>query len=279
MTRDEEQACSPCDRLDRATTGQRVRGWFVRSFPSVNTRSLLVEDGGFLYDSDSTNDELPYYVERRQAFLVVPYSKVYNDVKYLIAPQLRDPDDFFGRSSSGSIHRRRGCTRQGGRMMAVGLTRDGADRPRALRRCGTSSSTCSPRTGPLRAPLDIAKHWLAGGRGWVEDGGRPGRGQGRDRDRGVPDRTRDRHRARRRGATLWWRTSRGARRGGRADRDGGRRPRVARHVPRPRRHGAVEELVAGGVEPGRLDSSSTTRRPTSASRSSNDIEEWDRVQP
>ena len=41
------------------TTGQRVQGWIVRSFPSVNTRELLVEDGGFLYDSDSTNDELP----------------------------------------------------------------------------------------------------------------------------------------------------------------------------------------------------------------------------
>ena len=33
------------------TTGQRIRGWIVRSFPSVNTRELLVEDGGFLYDS------------------------------------------------------------------------------------------------------------------------------------------------------------------------------------------------------------------------------------
>jgi peptidoglycan/xylan/chitin deacetylase (PgdA/CDA1 family) len=41
----------------KRTTGQRVRGWMVRSFPTVHTRELLVEEGGFLYDSDSTNDE------------------------------------------------------------------------------------------------------------------------------------------------------------------------------------------------------------------------------
>lgn len=41
------------------TTGQRIRGWMVRSFPTVHTRELLAAEGGFLYDSDATNDELP----------------------------------------------------------------------------------------------------------------------------------------------------------------------------------------------------------------------------
>ena len=41
-------------------TGQRPVGWHTRSATSPNTRRLLVEDGGFLYDSDAYNDDLPY---------------------------------------------------------------------------------------------------------------------------------------------------------------------------------------------------------------------------
>ena len=47
--------------IERAT-GQRPLGWHTRSATSPNTRRLLVEEGGFLYDSDAYNDDLPYYV-------------------------------------------------------------------------------------------------------------------------------------------------------------------------------------------------------------------------
>jgi hypothetical protein len=68
----------------------------VRSFPTVHTRELLVENGGFWYDSDANNDELPYYVTTLgKPFLVVPYSKVHNDVRYLIAPTYATPRHFF----------------------------------------------------------------------------------------------------------------------------------------------------------------------------------------
>ena len=43
-----------------STCGTRPVGWNTRGAPSVNTRRLLVEEGGFLYDSDSTNDDLPF---------------------------------------------------------------------------------------------------------------------------------------------------------------------------------------------------------------------------
>ena len=42
------------------TCGKRPLGWYCRYGPSVRTRRLLVEEGGFLYDSDSYNDEVPY---------------------------------------------------------------------------------------------------------------------------------------------------------------------------------------------------------------------------
>ncbi|MGN6681489.1 MAG: polysaccharide deacetylase family protein, partial [Streptosporangiaceae bacterium] len=52
MTREEERAeiAQGVESLER-TTGQRPRGWLVRSFPTVHTRVLLIEHGGFLYDS------------------------------------------------------------------------------------------------------------------------------------------------------------------------------------------------------------------------------------
>ena len=68
----------------------------VRSFPTVHTRELLVEHGGFRYDSDACNDELPYYVNTLGTpFLVVPYTKVHNDVRYMISPTYASPRHFF----------------------------------------------------------------------------------------------------------------------------------------------------------------------------------------
>ncbi len=45
----------------RKTVGERPLGWYCRYGPSVNTRRLVVEEGGFLYDSDSYADELPFW--------------------------------------------------------------------------------------------------------------------------------------------------------------------------------------------------------------------------
>ena len=41
------------------TTGERPRGWYCRYGPSENTRHLLVEEGGFLYDFDATTMNCP----------------------------------------------------------------------------------------------------------------------------------------------------------------------------------------------------------------------------
>src|SRR5262249_48726571 len=63
--------------------------------PSVNTRRLLVEEGGFLYDSDAYNDELPYWLEvGGRPHLVVPYSLGPNDVKF-VRGSWSTAQDFF----------------------------------------------------------------------------------------------------------------------------------------------------------------------------------------
>ena len=67
----------------RETTGQRPLGWFTRYGPSVNTRDLVVEEGGFVYDSGGLNDDLPYYVAvQDRPWLVVPYSMETNDARF-----------------------------------------------------------------------------------------------------------------------------------------------------------------------------------------------------
>ncbi|HKO27969.1 MAG TPA: polysaccharide deacetylase family protein [Solirubrobacteraceae bacterium] len=94
-SRDEQRAL-----IDRAvasietTTGTRPVGWYSRYMPSVHTRELLVEEGGFIYDSESSNDDLPYYVQvGGREHLIVPYSITYNDVHYFNG-SYASPSDF-----------------------------------------------------------------------------------------------------------------------------------------------------------------------------------------
>lgn len=77
-----------------ATTGQRPLGWYCRYGPSLNTRRLVVEHGGILYDSDYYGDELPFWKTiNDQPHLVVPYSLTNNDGKY--AGWMGTSDDWF----------------------------------------------------------------------------------------------------------------------------------------------------------------------------------------
>jgi peptidoglycan/xylan/chitin deacetylase (PgdA/CDA1 family) len=123
MTREQEreEIRAAVESIQR-TTGQRLKGWMVRSFPTVHTRELLVEEGGFLYDSDSTNDELPYFVTTLGVpFLVVPYTKVYNDVRYLIAPTYATPRHFFENLKLGLDYLLGEARQAGGKMMSIGV--------------------------------------------------------------------------------------------------------------------------------------------------------------
>ncbi len=82
-------------RIIEATTGQRPVGWYTGRV-SANTRRLLVEAGGFLYDADAYDDELPYWLEDGgRAHLIIPYTLVNNDIRYVLAPGCATATDFF----------------------------------------------------------------------------------------------------------------------------------------------------------------------------------------
>jgi peptidoglycan/xylan/chitin deacetylase (PgdA/CDA1 family) len=66
------------------TVGQRPQGWYCRYGPTINTRRLLVEEGGFVYDSDSYADELPFWQDvNGKPHLIVPYSLAHNDGRFV----------------------------------------------------------------------------------------------------------------------------------------------------------------------------------------------------
>jgi peptidoglycan/xylan/chitin deacetylase (PgdA/CDA1 family) len=164
MTREDERTeiRTAVESVQR-TTGQRLRGWMVRSFPTVHTRELLVEEGGFLYDSDSTNDELPYFVTALgKPFLVVPYTKVYNDTRYLIHPTYATPRHFFETLKAGLDYILAEARQaRSGRMMSVGIhARWSGQAARAAAVRDFIEYALAQDGVRFMRRIDIAEHWV-----------------------------------------------------------------------------------------------------------------------
>jgi peptidoglycan/xylan/chitin deacetylase (PgdA/CDA1 family) len=103
MSREEER-----EHLRRAletyqrVLGSRPLGWNCRSWPSENTAELLAEEGGFIYQSDGSADDVPYYETiAGKPVLAVPYSKTYNDSRFVTNPGFASPRDFLETTTMG----------------------------------------------------------------------------------------------------------------------------------------------------------------------------------
>lgn len=72
-------------------TNKQVAGWYTGR-RSVNTRDLLRKIGGFLYDSDSYADDLPYFEDEH---LIIPYTLVNNDFRLSTSPGFSSAEDFY----------------------------------------------------------------------------------------------------------------------------------------------------------------------------------------
>jgi putative urate catabolism protein len=82
-------------RIHREVTGERPLGWYTgRS--SANTLKLVLDDGGFLYSSDSYADDLPYWVSAEKGpHLIVPYTLDANDMRFINAQGFGSGEQFF----------------------------------------------------------------------------------------------------------------------------------------------------------------------------------------
>jgi putative urate catabolism protein len=140
--------------------GERPYGWYCRYGPSVNTRRLLVEESGFIYDSDAYNDDLPYWVEvEGKPHLVVPYSLSNNDAKFGLGAFATSHDFFNYLKDCFDVMYREGRTQP--KMMSVGLHLRLIGHPariagleRFLDYVGQQEDVWVCRR------LDIARHWL-----------------------------------------------------------------------------------------------------------------------
>lgn len=121
MTREEErEAITRTVAVFEELVGERPLGWYSREM-SVNTRELVVEEGGFIYDSECYNDDLPYWTwVHGRPHLVVPYSLVVNDCRYVLPQGFASPEDFFDLARV-SLNRLRNDGDDASRMMSVGV--------------------------------------------------------------------------------------------------------------------------------------------------------------
>ena len=142
--------------------GIRPRGWHCRSPQSPNTRKLLIEEGGFFYDSDAYDDDLPYIldVDGRQ-HVVVPYSLDTNDMR------CQRPDSPFVRAQDFADYVNdafdwlweEGATTP--KMMTVGLHLRIIGRPARIGGLDRVLRHMTDKGGVWFARRDqIAEHWL-----------------------------------------------------------------------------------------------------------------------
>ncbi len=78
----------------RQVCGRRPVGWYTGR-ASLNTRQLLRDEGGFLYDSDLYNDDLPYWAPGDPPHLLIPYTLVNNDSRFLLPTGFSNGEDFY----------------------------------------------------------------------------------------------------------------------------------------------------------------------------------------
>ena len=140
-------------------TGERPLGWYTGR-TSENTRRLVLEEGGFLYDADSYDDDLPYWTRvGDRSHLVVPYTLDNNDMRFATPQGFNSGEQFFAylRDAFDTLYAE-GATLP--RMMSVGLHCRLVGRPgriRALERF-IDYVRSFDRVWICRR-IDIARHW------------------------------------------------------------------------------------------------------------------------
>jgi len=93
----EREHMKNCISLLTDYLGKRPLGWYTgRNSP--NTRKLVIEEGGFLYDSDSYDDDLPYWIQgksEKERHLVIPYTLDVNDMRFATPQGFNSGDQFY----------------------------------------------------------------------------------------------------------------------------------------------------------------------------------------
>jgi allantoinase len=149
--------------VHRKLTGERPLGWYAGR-TSPNTRKLVVEDGGFVYDADDYSDDLPWYDTRYpdqggKPQLVVPYTLDANDMRFAIPQGFNSGDQFFAylRDAFDVLYEE---GNRMPRMMSVGLHCRLVGRPGRLASLERFLKHVRGKKVWIARRIDIARHWL-----------------------------------------------------------------------------------------------------------------------
>jgi chitin deacetylase len=146
-------------RLHTQATGERPLGWYTgRS--SVNTLKAVLDEGGFLYSSDSYADDLPYWINgARGPHLIIPYTLDANDMRFINAQGFSGGDEFFGylKDAFDLLYAE---GEDAPKMMSVGLHCRLVGRPgRAAALSRFLDYIAGKELVWVASRLDIARHW------------------------------------------------------------------------------------------------------------------------
>ena len=140
--------------------GERPQGWYTGRC-SPNTRDLVFEDGGFLYDSDSYSDDLPYWeVRNKKKQLIIPYTLDNNDMRFATNQGFNTGDHFFKylKDSFDALYEE-GKTNP--KMMSVGLHCRLIGKPGRIQSLKKFLDYITKHEDVwICKRIDIAKHWI-----------------------------------------------------------------------------------------------------------------------
>lgn len=127
---------------------------------SENTRKLIAEEGGFIWESDAYDDELPYWRNVNGApYLIIPYQLDCNDFRFVMNPGWTDGEDFLAYLKNSFDYLYEEGRRQP-KMMSIGL------HPRVTGRPGRAAALAkfldyleSHRKVWITTRGEIARHW------------------------------------------------------------------------------------------------------------------------
>ena len=161
FSRDEERRhLQEAIRIHTEMTGERPLGWYTGRSSSHST-DLVIEEGGFLYSSDSYADDLPYWVPGRSApHLIVPYTLDANDMRFATAQGFNSGEQFYTYLKDGFdmllAEGRAGAPK----MMSVGLHCRLVGRPgRAASLARFLDYVAGHYDAWVARRIDIARHW------------------------------------------------------------------------------------------------------------------------
>ena len=140
---------------------ERPRGWYIGR-GSERTRRLVAENGGFLYESDAYNDDLPYWVEvGGKPLLIIPYTLDQNDMKFAVSPGFTAGTGFYEYLKDAfDVLYAEGETAP--KMMSIGLHCRLAGRPGRAAALGRfMDHVRSHERVWICRRVDIARHWHA----------------------------------------------------------------------------------------------------------------------